>query len=124
MSIRENVTKWKNVGRFCAERVADYGELISVEFEEIRKRLVRELCALVLMAVAALFTVSFFCVAIIATAWGTPHFLGTVWGIAAAWLLLSIIALCVARSQRLGPSLRLLQQEMRDDLDTLREALK
>lgn len=123
MSMRSKVTQWRNVGRFCVERATDYGELLGVELEETRKRLVRELSALVALAVAGLFTLSFVCIAVIATAWGTPYFLRVVWGVAVMWLALSIISLVVVRSQKPGRSLHVLQREIRDDLDTLKEAL-
>jgi uncharacterized membrane protein YqjE len=123
MSMRSKVTQWRNVGRFCVERATDYGELLGVELEETRKRLVRELSALVALAVAGLFTLSFVCIAVIATAWGTPYFLRVVWGVAVMWLALSIISLIVVRSQKPGRSLHVLQREIRDDLDTLKEAL-
>ena len=124
MSMRSKVTKWRNVGRFCVERATDYGELFGVELEETRKRLIRELSALVALAVAGLFTLSFVCIAIIATAWRTPYFLPVVWGVAAMWLLLSVISLLIVRSQKPGRSLHVLQREIRSDLDTLKEALK
>ncbi|CAB3795411.1 MULTISPECIES: phage holin family protein [Paraburkholderia] len=123
MSMRSKVTQWRNVGRFCVERATDYGELLGVELEETRKRLVRELSALVALAVAGLFTLSFVCIAVIATAWGTPYFLQVVWGVAAMWLAISIVSLVVVRSQKPGRSLHVLQREIRDDLDTLKEAL-
>ena len=50
----------------CAE------EGVIADGEETRKRLVHELSALVALAVAGLFTLSFVCIAIIATAWQTP----------------------------------------------------
>ncbi|MGF6901578.1 phage holin family protein [Paraburkholderia sp. GAS348] len=124
MSIRSKVTKWRNVGRFCVERATDYGELIGVELEETRKCLVRELSALVALAVAGLFTLSFVCIAIIATAWRTPYFLPVVWGVAAMWLIVSFISLLLVRAQKPGRSLHVLQREIRSDLDTLKEALK
>jgi uncharacterized membrane protein YqjE len=124
MSIRSKVTKWRNVGRFCVERATDYGELLGVELEDIRKCLVRELSALVALAVAGLFTLSFVCIAIIATAWGTPYFLPVVWGVAAMWLIVSFISLLLVRAQKPGRSLHVLQREIRSDLDTLKEALK
>ncbi|MGA9913062.1 MAG: phage holin family protein [Paraburkholderia sp.] len=124
MSMRSKVTRWRNVGRFCVERATDYGELLGVELEETRRRLVRELSALVALAVASLFTLSFVCIAVIATAWGTPYFLQVVWGVAAMWLLVSVVSLLIVRSQKPGRSLYLLQQEIRSDLDTLKEALK
>jgi hypothetical protein len=76
------------------------------------------------LAVASLFTLSFVCIAVIATAWGTPYFLQVVWGVAAMWLLVSVVSLIIVRSQKAGRSLYLLQQEIRSDLDTLKEALK
>lgn len=124
MSIRSKVTKWRNVGRFCVERATDYGELLGVELEDIRKCLVRELSALVALAVAGLFTLSFVCIAIIATAWRTPYFLPVVWGVAAMWLIVSFISLLLVRAQKPGRSLHVLQREIRSDLDTLKEALK
>jgi uncharacterized membrane protein YqjE len=124
MSIRSKVTRWRNVGRFCVERATDYGELLGVELEETRKCLVRELSALVALAVAGLFTLSFVCIAIIATAWGTPYFLPVVWGVAAMWLIVSFISLLLVRAQKPGRSLHVLQREIRSDLDTLKEALK
>ena len=124
MSMRSKVTKWRNVGRFCVERATDYGELIGVELEETRRRLVRELSALVALAVAGLFTLSFLCIAIIATAWRTPYFIPVVWGVAAMWLLVSIVSLLFARSRKPGGPLLLLQREIRSDLGTLKEALK
>ncbi|KAA1007679.1 MFS transporter [Paraburkholderia panacisoli] len=124
MSVRSKVTKWRNVGRFCVERASDYGELLGVELEETRKRLVHELSALVALAVAGLFTLSFVCIAIIATAWQTPYFLQVVWGVAAMWLIVSVVALLIVRSGKPGRSLHVLQREIRSDLDTLKEALK
>jgi uncharacterized membrane protein YqjE len=124
MSVRLKVMKWRNVGRFCVERANDYGELLGVELEETRKRLVHELSALVALAVAGLFTLSFVCIAIIATAWQTPYFLYVVWAIAAMWLILSVVSLLVLRAEKPGRSLHVLQREIRSDLDTLKEALK
>ena len=124
MSMRSKVTKWRNVGRFCIERATDYGELLGVELEETRKCLVRELSALVALAVAGLFTLSFVCIAIIATAWGTPYFLPVVWGVAGMWLVVSVVCVLIVRSQKPARSFRILQGEIRSDLDTLKEALK
>jgi uncharacterized membrane protein YqjE len=124
MSVRLKIMKWRNVGRFCVERANDYGELLGVELEETRKRLVHELSALVALAVAGLFTLSFVCIAIIATAWETPYFLYVVWAIAAMWLILSVVSLLVLRAEKPGRSLHVLQREIRSDLDTLKEALK
>ncbi|HEY2019534.1 phage holin family protein [Paraburkholderia sp.] len=124
MSIRLKVTRWRNVGRFCIERAADYGELLGIELDETRKRLVRELSALVALAVAGLFTLSFLCIAIIATAWGTPYFLPVVWGVAATWLVLSVVSLTIVRAQKPSRSFHVLKDEIRDDIDTLKEALR
>ncbi|RFU48935.1 phage holin family protein [Paraburkholderia sp. DHOC27] len=124
MTVRAKITRWRNVGRFCVERASDYGELLAVELDETRKRMVRELSALVALAVAGLFTLSFVCIAVIATAWQTPYFLDVVWGVAVMWLIVSIISLLIVRSQKPARSLQVLQREIRSDLDTLKEALK
>jgi hypothetical protein len=64
------------------------------------------------------------CIALIATAWETPYFLPVVWGVAAMWLGFSVISLIIVRSQKPGRSFHVLQREIRDDLDTLKEALR
>ncbi|MCC8392182.1 phage holin family protein [Paraburkholderia sp. MMS20-SJTR3] len=124
MSIHAKVTRWRNVGRFCVERVGDYSELLALEIDETRRRLVRELSALVALAVGGLFTLSFLCIAIIATAWQTRYFLTVVWAVAAVWFLVCIVALLVMRTQKPTESIHVLKSEIDSDLDALREALK
>ncbi|MBP0595405.1 phage holin family protein [Paraburkholderia sp. LEh10] len=124
MSIHSKVTQWGNVSRFCIDRLADYSELLSIELARARTAFTREVIALVALAVAGLFTLSFFCIALIATAWGTPHFLNVAWSIAGAWFVLSIASYVVLHGQKPTRSFDGLQVEIREDLQTLREALK
>ncbi|WNC95449.1 phage holin family protein (plasmid) [Paraburkholderia sp. FT54] len=124
MSVHSKVAQWQNAGRFCVERATDYSDLLGIGIEQTRKSVVRELSALVALTVAGLFSLSFACLAIIATAWGTPYFLQVVWGVAASWLLVSFVSMFIVRSQKPARSLRVLQTEIRSDLDTLKEALK
>ncbi|WP_322104203.1 phage holin family protein [Paraburkholderia sp. J41] len=124
MSIHSKLDRWRNVSRFLSARLTDYGQLFSIELAETRARVMREMIALVALAVGGLFTLSFLCIALIATAWNTPYFLHVVWGIAAAWLVMSIAALLVVRSQRPAKSFGLLKDEVRADIETLKEALK
>jgi hypothetical protein len=124
MSIHSRVTSWRNVGRFCVERAADYSELLALELEQTKRRLIREVGALVAMAVAALFALAFVCIAIIATAWQTAYFLTAVWGVSAGWLVLALLAYLVVRAQKPARSLHLLHAELMSDLETVKEALK
>ncbi|MFC0398793.1 phage holin family protein [Paraburkholderia rhizosphaerae] len=124
MSIHSKVTQWGNVSRFCVERLADYSELLSIEIAHMRTQLVRDVIALVALAVAGLFTLSFVCIAIIASFWATPWFIPVVWAVAGGWLILSIVALLVLRMQRPVWSLDLLRGEIHQDLTTVKEALK
>src|ERR1700693_1522292 len=124
MSAQSKITRWRNVRRFCARRVADYGELFRIELAETKTRLLHEVIALVALAVGALFTLSFLCIAIIASAWGKPYFLLIVWGIAATWLVVTIAAFLVLRAQRPGQSFQTLQREVQRDLESVKEAIK
>lgn len=124
MSVHSKLDRWRNVSRFLTARLSDYGQLFSIEVAETRARVMREIIALVALAVGGMFTLSFLCVALIATAWGTPYFLAVVWGVAAAWFIMSIVALIAVRSQRPAQSFGLLKDEMRADLETIKEALK
>jgi uncharacterized membrane protein YqjE len=124
VSLQSNLSRWRNVGQFCIERIADYSELVALEMDDTKKRLVRELGALVVMALAALFALSFLCIAVIATAWGTPYFLTVVWGVVGLWIVVTLIAFLVARAQKLSEPLHIVQSEIRSDLDALKESLK
>jgi len=124
MSVQSKIMRWRNVGRFCVQRVADYGELFRIELAETKTRLLHEVIALVALAVGALFTLSFLCIAIIVSAWGTPYFLSVVWGVAAAWLIVTIVAFLVLRVQRPGQSFQTLQRELRRDVESVKEAIK
>ena len=79
MSVQSKIAQWRHVGRFCAQRVSDYGELFQIELAETKSRLLQEVVALMTLTVCALFTLSFLCIAIIASAIGTPYFLAVVW---------------------------------------------
>ena len=79
---------------------------------------------MVALAVGVLFTVSFLCFAVIATAWQTPYFLAVVWGIAGLWLLISIVAFLVLRAQKPVESFKTLQSEIQEDVAAIKEALK
>ncbi|MEK6296018.1 MAG: phage holin family protein [Paraburkholderia tropica] len=124
MSIHSKLESWRNVSRFALLCVGEYGELIAVELAETRARLTRELIALMALAVSGLFTLSFFCIALIATAWNTPHFLAVVWGVAIGWFAVSLVAWFAHRAQRPVQSFDVLKRELRADLETLKEALK
>lgn len=124
MSLHSNLSRWRNVGQFCIERIADYSELVALEVDDTKRRLVREVVAVVVMAVAALFALSFLCIAVIATAWGTPYFLAVVWGVAILWMVVTLASFIVARAQKLSEPLHIVQSEIRSDLDALRESLK
>jgi uncharacterized membrane protein YqjE len=124
MSIQSKVNQWSTVSRFCMDRMADYGELISIELAQARAQLAREVIALVALAVAGLFALSFFCIAVIATALSTPYFVQVAWTIAAAWLLLCVISFIVVRAQKPVRSFRVLQDEIHHDLQAVKEALK
>jgi uncharacterized membrane protein YqjE len=124
MTVHAKLERWRNVVQFVAARTADYGQLLSLELSEARTCVTREILALVALAVSGLFTLAFFCLALIASAWHTRYFLVVVWGIAVVWLIASIAALLVFRAQRPARSFAVLKGELRADLETLKEALK
>jgi uncharacterized membrane protein YqjE len=124
MSIQLRVKCWRNVGHFYASRVADYSELFSIELEQARARLVREVIALIALSVAALFSLSFLSIAVIATALGTPYFVQVAWGVAGLWILVCLASWLVVRAQRPARSFHVLREEIRNDLETVKEALR
>jgi hypothetical protein len=124
VKIRSTLARWRGIAHFCQTRAVDYSELFALEFELAKSRFAREIIAVVVLAVAGLFTLSFFCVALIVTVWNTPYVVPMVWGIAATWFVVCIVSFLIARSQKPIEPLHVLQDQIRLDLDVLKEALK
>jgi uncharacterized membrane protein YqjE len=124
MSVQSKIAQWRHVGRFCAQRVSDYGELFRIELAETKSRLLHEVVALVALAVCTLFTLSFLCIAIIASAIGTPHFHAVVWGVAGIWAIVTVIAFFVVRTRHPAQPFQTLQSELQRDLQAIKEATK
>jgi len=122
--VRGRVRAWKAVGAFCARRGGDYVELLSLELADTKAKLVRELIAMVALALGLLFALSFLCIALIATAFGTSYFIDVVWGIAGTWIAVSIAAFFVLRAQLRGASnFVALRSELLKDAQVIKEAL-
>ena len=124
MSVQSKIAQWRHVGRFCAQRVSDYGELFRIELAETKSRLLHEVVALIALAVCTLFTLSFLCIAIIASAIGTPYFLAVVWGVAAIWAIVTVAAFFVVRTRHLAQPFQTFQSELQRDLQAIKEATK
>ncbi|WP_236873515.1 phage holin family protein [Burkholderia sp. PAMC 26561] len=119
-----NIRRWKAIANFCAARAGDYAELAGLELAETKATVLRELISMVALAVGVLFTLSFLCFALIATAFGTPYFLAVVWAIAGIWLIVSVAAFFTMRTQLRGANhFGSLQSELREDLKAIKEAL-
>ena len=124
MKIRSTLARWRGIAHFCTARAVDYGELFALELEFTKSRLAREIIAVVVLAVAGLFTLSFVCVALIVTVWNTQYVVPMVWGIAATWFVVCIVSFFIARSQKPAEPLHVVQDQLRLDLDVLKEMLK
>jgi hypothetical protein len=79
MSVQTKLARWRMLANFALCRLGDYAELLSIEAADARARLLREFIALAAVTVSGLFTLSFFCIALIASAWSKPYFLYVVW---------------------------------------------
>jgi len=79
---------------------------------------------LVALAVCTLFTLSFLCIAIIASAIGTPYFLAVVWGVAGIWAIVTVAAFFVVRTRHLAQPFQTFQSELQRDLQAIKEATK
>jgi uncharacterized membrane protein YqjE len=123
MSIFSMVKKWRKVGRFVGERSSDYGELLVVEVAQAKTRVLRELLSMVALAIGVLFSMSFVCIAVIATAWQTPYFLRVVWAIAGLWMVVTIAAYLIFRSQKPVEPFKELLSEVHHDLEAIKGAL-
>ncbi|WP_236674464.1 phage holin family protein [Paraburkholderia hospita] len=88
-----------------------------------RADLVREVIALVALAEAGLFALAFPCIVIIVTALRTPYCLHLAWALAAAWLLVCVVSF-VFIGFPAGALCPPTQDQIRDDLRSVREALK
>lgn len=121
MTIQRKIANWRRISHFCAGRVTDYGELIPIELAETKTRVLQEVVALVALAIGALFALSFISIAVIVTAVDTPHLVLTAWCVAGAWLAISVIAVIVMMSRHPAEPFQLLRDQLRRDMDAIRE---
>jgi hypothetical protein len=62
--------------------------------------------------------------ALVASAFGTPYFIGVVWGVAGTWIVVSVAAFFVLRAQLRGAShFPALRSELRKDAQIIKEVL-
>lgn len=122
MTIQSKIASWRNVGRFCARRASDYAELLRIELAETKSRIMNEIVAMVVLAIGALFTLSFVCIAIIVTAAKTDYVVQVAWGVAGVWILVTLVAALVMRAQRPAEPFRTLRTEVERDLQAIKDA--
>jgi uncharacterized membrane protein YqjE len=123
MPIFSKIKRWQNIGQFLLRRIDDYGPLFVIELAQTKNKIVRELIAMVALAVGVLFTLSFLCIAIIITACATPYFLTVVWGVAAFWLVISLAAFFIMRGQAPAEPFKELRTQAESDMNAIQEAL-
>jgi uncharacterized membrane protein YqjE len=121
MTIQRKISNLRRIGHFCSTRLVDYGELIPIELAETKKRVIHEVVATVVLAIGALFTLSFVSIAVIVTAVGTPYLVLTAWCVAGAWLAVALISVIVMMSRKPAEPFQLLRDQLRRDVDTIRE---
>lgn len=122
MTVQSKIARWRNVGRLLSRRIWDYSELFRIEMAETKSRLLHEVVALVALAIGALFTLSFFCIAVIITAAGSPYFVAVAWGVAAVWLLVTLVAGILMRSRHPAEPFQTLRTEIERDLEAVKES--
>jgi uncharacterized membrane protein YqjE len=124
MTLREKIARWRMVRNFCTQRFVDYGELFGVELAEAKARLLHEVIALVALTIGALFALSFISIAVIVTAFGTPHLVLTAWCVAGAWLAVAVIAAIVIVSRKPGEPFRVLRDQLQRDAEAIKEVMQ
>jgi hypothetical protein len=67
---------------------------------------------------------SFLCIAIIATAAGTPYFLAVVWAVAGTWFAITVIAFFAMRVRSVTQPFEALHLELSRDIEAIKEASK
>lgn len=124
MTIQTKIADWRRLGHFFAGRLVDYGELIPIELAETKTRVLQEIVALIVLAIGGLFALSFISIAVIVTAVGTPHLVLTAWCVAGAWIAVAAIGGIVVTSRRPAEPFQILREELRRDVEAVREATR
>jgi len=118
------VRAWKRLALSALGLVATTRSCCRSSSRITKAKLLRELIAMVALALGLLFALSFLCIALIATAFGMSYFIDVVWGVAAAWIAVSIAAFFVLRVQlRDASHLVALRSELRKGAQVSKEAL-
>jgi hypothetical protein len=87
---------------FFYERLGDYAELARADLAQFRNETVRSIAGAVVGAAALLLLLSFIGIAVIVTAWDTPHRILTAWLVVLGWSLCT--GACVYAARRLMSS--------------------
>lgn len=95
--ISERLRRLRQIAEFVVERSGDYLELTGIELSLYRSALVTTLVSSVALLFCALGTLAFLSVAAIVSFWDTEHRTLAAWLVAGAWLLVTLIALFVAK---------------------------
>jgi hypothetical protein len=93
----------RSVVHFVRDRVPHYGPLIADDLHHFRDELVRATVGAGISAVAGLIFACFLSLAVIVTAWDSPHRILAAWLVTLAWAILAVAGLSYARKALSGP---------------------
>lgn len=97
------VRRVRSVVHFVRDRVPHYGPLIADDLHHFRDELVRATVGAGISAVAGLIFACFLSLAVIVTAWDSPHRILAAWLVTLAWAILAVAGLSYARKALSGP---------------------
>jgi hypothetical protein len=121
----EKVRLAKVAVHFARERLPVYGPLLAQDLHRFRDEIVRATVGAAVSAVAGLLFCCFLSIAVIVSAWDGTHRGVAAWLICAAWGLIALLGVWVARRAIAGPvPFRLVAHALSRDYATLMEEIE
>jgi hypothetical protein len=101
--VLERVRETRALFHFVHEHLPHYGPLVSSDMQRFREEIVKATVGAGVAAAAGLIFACFLSVAVIVSAWDTPHRIAVAWLVCGGWGIMALVGLGVARKAVSGP---------------------
>jgi hypothetical protein len=94
--VLQRIRESRALVHFVRERLPHYGPLVSGDLRRFREEIVKATVGASVAIVAGLFFACFLSVAVIISAWNSPHRIAAAWLICGAWGLMALVGVRIA----------------------------
>jgi hypothetical protein len=125
LTMLEKLRETRTLLHFIEARVPQYGPLVREDARQFRNEIVKATVGAGVSGAAGLIFSCFFSVAVIISAWSSPHRVGVAWAVCAVWGAMALAGLVLLRRVLSGPApFRLVSHKVAADYANIIVALE